>query len=150
MFDSCRIHIDGAIIYEIISNPILYLFHMKVIIAENRLNDFILKYIEEKYPVDEINHTEGYDDLGNPDDSSYTFYVGDYDDAETLFRWYSKDYWEGPDESTVDYRIKQSPLLAFEDSRDAEKFDSLFNEYWKPVFKQWFYDNFGLEVKTII
>ena len=126
---------------------------MKVIITENRLNDFILKYIEEKYPVDKINYTEGYDDDGNPDDSSYIFYFEDYDsdvDDGTIFRWYSKDYWDGPDESTVDYRIKQSPLLVFEDSRDAEKFDSLFNEHWKPVFKQWFYDNFGLEIKTIV
>jgi len=123
---------------------------MKVIIAENRLNDFILKYIEEKYPVDEINHTEGYDDLGNPDDSSYTFYVGDYDEAETLFRWYSKDYWEGPDESTVDYRIRQSPLLVFEDSNTFYEINSMFQNLWKPVFIKWFYESFSLPIKTIL
>ena len=122
---------------------------MKVIITENRLNDFILKYIEEKYPVDEINHTEGYDDLGNPDDSSYTFYVGDYDEAETLFRWYSKDYWEG-DSVAARLRAEESPILSFDDWDNYHHLDSMFNEHWKPVFKQWFYDNFGLEIKTIV
>ena len=52
---------------------------MKLIITENRLHNLILNYIEEAYPVDEINYTEGYDDDGNPDDSSYIFYFGDYD-----------------------------------------------------------------------
>ena len=149
MFVSCRIHIDGPIVYEIISNSILYLFHMKVIISENRLNDFILKYIEEKYPADEINYEEGYDDYGNPDDSSYTFYVGDYDDGETLFRWYSKDYWEGGSDDAK-LRAEESPILSFEDWDSFQQLSTMFNEYWKPVFKQWFYDNFGLKVKTII
>ena len=47
---------------------------MKLIITENRLHNLILNYIEDAYPVDDINYTEGYDDDGNPDDSSYLFY----------------------------------------------------------------------------
>jgi hypothetical protein len=125
---------------------------MKVIITENRLNDFILKYIEEKYPVDKINYTEGYDDDGNPDDSSYIFYFGDYDsdvDDGTIFRWYSKDYWEG-DSVAARLRAEESPILSFDDWDNYHHLDSMFNEHWKPVFKQWFYDNFGLEIKTIV
>jgi hypothetical protein len=41
-------------------------------------------------------------------------------------------------------------MLHFEDSRDAEKLDGLFGDNWKPVFKEWFKENFGLEIKTIL
>ena len=126
---------------------------MKLIITENRLHDLILNYIEDAYPVDGINYTEGYDDDGNPDDSSYIFYFGDYDYDEgdgTIFRWYGKDYWDGDDTEILRHRIEQSPMLHFEDSRDSEKLDGLFGDNWKPVFKEWFKENFGLDIKTVL
>ena len=123
---------------------------MKYIITENRLNDSIVKYIEKKYPVRDINYTEGEDDYGNPDDSAYEFYLGDYDDNETIFRWYGKDYWEGDNDEILRHRIERSPILYFEDSREPTKLDKMFGEHWKPVFKKWFYDNFGLDIKTIM
>ena len=125
---------------------------MKYIISESKLNDFILKYIEGMFPVYEINYTENEDDDGNPDDSSYVFYFGDYDDedGEIIFRWYGKDYWDGDDTEILRHRIEQSPMLHFEDSRDSEKLDSLFGNNWKPIFKEWFKENFGLDIKTIL
>ena len=125
---------------------------MKILITENRLHNLILNYIEDAYPVDDINYTEGYDDLGNPDDSSYVFYFGDYDDedGEIIFRWYGENYWDGDDTELLRLRIEQSPMLHFEDSRDSEKLDSLFGDNWKPIFKEWFEKNFDLNIKTIL
>ena len=123
---------------------------MKYIITENRLNNFIIQYIEKKYPVRDINYTEGEDDYGNPDDSAYEFYLGDYDDNETIFRWYGKEYWEGDNDEILRNRIERSPILYFEDSREPTKLDKMFGEHWKPVFKKWFYDNFDLEINTIL
>jgi hypothetical protein len=122
---------------------------MKLIITENRLHNLILNYIEEAYPVDEINYTEGHDDLGNPDDSSYTFYIGDYDEDFDIFRWYSKDYWEGDNIEVVNQRIEESPILSFSDSNEFNKLNGMFGDKWEPVFKVWFKENFGLDIKTI-
>ncbi len=123
---------------------------MKLIITENRLHNLILNYIEEAYPVDEINYTEGHDDLGNPDDSSYTFYIGDYDEDFDIFRWYSKDYWEGDNIEVVNQRIEESPILSFSDSNEFNKLNGMFGDKWEPVFKAWFKENFGLDIKTIL
>ena len=123
---------------------------MKYIITESRLNDSIVKYFEKKYPVDKIHYTEGQDDDGNPDDSSYEFYFGDYDDNETIFRWYGKEYWVGDNEQILRRRIELSPIIYFEDSREATKLNKMFGEHWRPVFKKWFYENFGLDIKTIM
>jgi hypothetical protein len=123
---------------------------MKYIITESKLNEYILSVIEEMFPVDDINYTEAYDDDGNPDDTAYVFYLGDYENDEVIFRWYSKDYWDGPDESTVDYRIRQSPLLVFEDYNTFYEINSMFQNLWKPVFIKWFYESFSLPIKTIL
>ena len=126
---------------------------MKLIITENRLHNLILNYIEDAYPVDDINYTEGYDDDGNPDDSSYIFYFGDYDYDEgdgTIFRWYGKDYWDGDDTEILRHGIEQSPMLHFEDSNDIDKLNAMFGDKWEPVFKQWFDEHFGLEINKVM
>ena len=122
---------------------------MKILITENKLNDFILKYIGEKYPVDKINYNENYDDEGNPDDTSYVFYPSSTD-YRAIFRWYGKDYWKGDNDEILRDRIEKSPMLYFEDSREIAKLNKMFGKHWKPVFKKWFYDNFKLEIKTIL
>ncbi len=123
---------------------------MKYIITESKLNEYILSIIEEMFPVDDINYTEFEDFNGNPDDSAYVFYLGDYENDEVIFRWYSKDYWDGPDESTVDYRIRQSPLLVFEDSKTFYEIDSMVPNLWKFISIKWFYESFSLPIKTIL
>ena len=122
---------------------------MKYIITESKLNEYILSVIEEMFPVDDINYTEAYDDDGNPDDTAYVFYLGDYENDEVIFRWYSKDYWNGTGES-VDSRIRQSPLLVFEDYNTFYEINSMFQNLWKPVFIKWFYESFSLPIKTIL
>jgi hypothetical protein len=122
---------------------------MKYIITESKLNEYILSVIEEMFPVDDINYTEADDFNGNPDDSAYVFYRGDYENDEVIFRWYSKDYWDGTGEA-VDYRIRQSPLLVFEDSNTFYEINSMFPNLWKPIFIKWFYESFSLPIKTIL
>jgi hypothetical protein len=123
---------------------------MNYIISEDRVNDLILKYIENTYPVDEINYTEYEDEDGNPNDSAYVFYYGDWDNGdEVIFRWYSKNYFQGDDELSR-FRVSQSPMLYFEDSREIDKLHSLFGNKWEPVFINWFYRNFNFRIKNVI
>jgi hypothetical protein len=123
---------------------------MNYIISEDRVNDLILKYIENTYPVDEINYTEYEDEDGNPNDSAYVFYYGDWDNGdEVIFRWYGKNYFQGDDELSR-LRVSQSPMLYFEDSREIDKLHSLFGNKWEPVFINWFYRNFNLRIKNVI
>ena len=125
---------------------------MKYIITEDKVRDIILNYIENKYPIDDINYTEGMDDDGNPDDSSYVFYYGDYDDGEeNIFRWYGRNYFlNDRDNPTTRIRISSSPILYFEDSREIDNLNNLFGNKWEPVFIEWFYRNFSLRVKTVV
>ena len=122
---------------------------MNYIISENRVDDIILKYIESTYNVDDIHYTEYEDDDGNPDDSAYVFYYGDFSDGDPVFRWYSKNYFQGNDELSR-IRFSMAPLLYFEDSREIDKLHSLFGNKWEPVFINWFYRNFSLRVKNVI
>lgn len=123
---------------------------MNYIISEDRVNDLILKYIENTYPVDEINYTEYEDEDGNPNDSAYVFYYGDWDNGdEVIFRWYGKNYFQGDDELSR-LRVSQSPMLYFEDSREIDKLHSLFGNKWEPVFINWFYRNFNFRIKNVI
>ena len=124
---------------------------MKIIITESKLDSIILKYINDEFNVKDIHYTEIMDSDGNPDDSAYEFYLGDYSDDETVFRMYNKHYWVGDgDTDLVRYRIEQSPLLVIDDSNIINKMNGLFNDKWKPVFKRWFSKNFGFNIKTII
>lgn len=118
---------------------------MRYIITENKLNDIILDYINKTYDVNNINWTEGFDDYGNPDDKFYEFYYGDYSDDETVFRWYSKEYWTNKD----DFRVKLSPILFIEDEDIGGNLTNLFDDKWRPIFIKWFEDNFNLPVETL-
>lgn len=130
---------------------------MKFIISENRIDEHILNYINSKYDVDNINWTNYVDDNGNETDSAVLFYYGDFNDDETVFRWYNKDYWEEDikyyeDDKNINYinsLIDKSPILMFESENDYNSFEGLFSHLWKPVFINWFEENFGLPVKTI-
>ena len=124
---------------------------MKIIIAESKLDSIILNYINDMFPIEDIHFTEHMDEDGNPDDSAYSFYFGDYNDGEEIiFRWYGKEYWCGDDTEILRHRIEQSPVLYFEDSNDFNKLTSMFGDKWEPVFIKWFTKNFGLNVKTVI
>ena len=128
---------------------------MKFIISENRINDLVVKHLNSMFDVDNIGWIYGADDMGNDVDYAAEFYIGDYGDDETIFRWYGNDYWTSDDAEGwgEEYRNdldNKSPLLAFEDSSLSYQLDSIFGDRWEEPFKRWFEDNFDFSVKTIL
>jgi len=130
---------------------------MKFTITENKINELILKHINSMFDVDNIGWTPGLDDWGNEVDYATEFYTDDYEwgdsEGNTQFRWYSEDYWnsdEGRDGSWDNHElINNSPILEFADDDKLEQLNSIFGDRWKPVFIDWFLDNFNVRVKTI-
>jgi hypothetical protein len=137
---------------------------MKFIITENKINDLVIKHLDNMFDVNNIGWTPGSDDMGNEVDYAVEFYEGDYEEGwgeNTLFRWYDKEYWI-EDESTLpptgheydrrllNKKIEESPILEFEDSHLSNQLDSIFGNRWEEPFKRWFADNFHIPVKTIL
>jgi hypothetical protein len=120
---------------------------MEFIIREDRLEEVIRNLINSHYNVEEIHYNPFHDEDGNPTDVAIEYYYGDYDGdfEEEVFRLYNEDYWTNPD----DFRKKISPILMIEDSDFYTNLHSMFGNKWEPIFKQWFKENFGEEVKTI-
>lgn len=119
--------------------------NMRFVISENRLNDIILNFINNYYDVDEIHSNPFHDEDGNPTNSAIEYYLGDWGDGEEVFRLYNESYWTNPD----DFRKKLSPILMIENEDFVSHLNSMFQDKWKPVFKEWFEKNFGEEIKTI-
>lgn len=118
---------------------------MKYIISENKLEGIIKDTINKYYDLDDINWTYMEDDDGNEIEAA-DFYIGDYDEDETIFRWYGKSYWT--DEG--DFRRDISPILMIEDDGFIQEMRSLFNDRWVPVLKDWFNEHFPYtKVKNI-
>ena len=115
---------------------------MKFIITENKLKPIIKDYLDSFYDVDNINYTAYFDDDGNETDLAYRFYYGDFGEDDEVFQLYNKNYWTDPD----DFRVELSPILFVESYGALTK---MFGDRWKPIFKQWFKENFGFDVKTI-
>lgn len=131
---------------------------MKYIIKESKLNETIKNYLNSVYPVDEMHWTPSLDDDLNEMDSAMVFYIGDYDEDETVFRWYDEGYWDyemedlSPaqefDRKLLKKYKNDSPILEFENSNISNALNGYFGDAWKEPFKEWFYDNFGFIVKT--
>ena len=118
---------------------------MKYIISENKLEGIIKDTINKYYDLDDINWTYMEDDDGNEIEAA-EFYIGDYDEDTTIFRWYGKSYWT--DEG--DFRKDLSPMLMIEDDGFIQEMQNLFNDRWVPVLKDWFNENFPYtKVKNI-
>lgn len=120
---------------------------MKYLITENKLNDIIHNFIDNYYDVNEIHSNPFHDEDGNPTDVAIEYYLGDYQGEfeEDLFRLYNEGYWLDTD----DFRKKLSPILMIEDNDFVYNLNSMFQDKWKPVFKEWFEQNFGEKIKTI-
>ena len=128
---------------------------MKIVITENKFNEGVLKFIESIYDVNNIGWTYGIDDWGNEVDYAITFYQGDFDENEGLFKWYGEDYFtseesEGWGEEYCEDLLSKSPLLAFDSVGQYDNLQGLFGNRWQPIFIEWFEKNFKVPVKTII
>jgi hypothetical protein len=127
---------------------------MKIIISEDKIYDLIMKHLDSMFDVDNINSTNGTDDFGNEVDYGISFYNGDYDDDDNLFRWYSEDYFyseemQNHNKEMIDEWVKKSPMLEFDNNGKKEQLDNLFGDRWHQPFKDWFQKNFNLPIKTI-
>jgi hypothetical protein len=127
---------------------------MKIIISEDRIYDLIMKHINSMFDVDNIHWTYGTDNDGNEVDYAISFYNGDYDDDDNLFRWYSEDYFYSEEMShhnimKTDEWKEKSPMLEFDNNGKKEQLDNLYGDRWHKPFKDWFQQNFDLPIKTI-
>ena len=88
---------------------------MKYIIAESRLEENILYYINEVFDVNDINSTHPFeydDETGEEweDENQVVFYVGDYNgEDDGCFYWYACDYF-----SPISPVSKKCPLVSIE------------------------------------
>jgi len=123
---------------------------MKYLIQESRLKSLIIDYLNSTFPVDEINWNNDYDEDGNDDYCAASFYKGDYIDGETQFRWYDECYWNRvTDEWRKKDLMDNSPILEFEDEIKLKALNGYFGDAWKPVFREWFMENFDYRVNKI-
>lgn len=103
---------------------------MKYIITENRLNDSILKYIEEYYNWDELytEEDEEYEDNLFVIDTS-----GDYTDV-----FYYDKFSDFGDN-----------ILEIYDENFVNIMNGLFSEHWIPIFKKFVEHKFDIEVDYV-
>jgi len=127
---------------------------MKIIITESKLNQAVIDYLNETYNTNNIYWEYGIDDWGNEVGYAMKFYQGDYDEDDTLFRWYGEDYWDSEDTESYSNERRQemkdkSPILSFEDANTLNTLNGYFNDKWYQPFIDWFWNKFHVPVKTI-
>jgi hypothetical protein len=127
---------------------------MKILITENKLNQIIIDFINDRYDVNNIHWTYGIDDWGNEVDYAASYYEGDYEDDVNLFRWYSEDYFYSEEMShqnkkMIDEWVEKSPMLEFDDTDTYDIFNGYFGDRWHQPFKDWFMEHFKKPIKTI-
>jgi 3'-phosphoadenosine 5'-phosphosulfate sulfotransferase (PAPS reductase)/FAD synthetase len=122
---------------------------MKYIIAESRLDKVVTEYLNEIFPLDDVNYLnpiEYNDDTREEyeDETRVEFYLGDYEDGETtIFKWYDCKYFY-PDSPVQNI----CPTVVVEHPYD-DTLIAYFSDKWEEPFKKWFTENFNLPVKTV-
>ena len=121
---------------------------MKYIITESRLDDIVIEYLNGMFDVSNVrstNPTEYNDETGEnyDDDTRVEFYLGDYEDENTIFKWYDCGYFY-PDSPAQNI----CPTVVVEHPQD-DRLIALFNDKWEEPFKKWFTENFDLPIKTV-
>jgi hypothetical protein len=122
---------------------------MKYIIAESRLDKVVTEYLNEIFPLDDVNYLnpiEYNDDTREEyeDETRVEFYLGDYEDGETtIFKWYDCKYFY-PDSPVQNI----CPTVVVEHPYD-DTLIAYFSDKWEEPFKKWFTENFNLPVNTV-
>ena len=113
---------------------------MKYIITESRYNDIVTNYLDTKvYPDYGWASTEAYIDEMN------TFgYIDFYINDKRVYSYYDRYSQQGTVHQQMDVKF-----LIILPSLNKELTD-FFGLRWKPIFKEWFETNSGLNVKDII
>jgi hypothetical protein len=105
-----------------------------------------------------VRFDESVDGRQSLDEIIYDFleeeYYPDYDWGPELFDFYREDVKKYGD---ISFYINDNPEYTYYDDGTleilrniSERLDSWFNNSWKPVFKKWFEEHSGLEVKRIV
>lgn len=126
---------------------------MKIIITENRLEKTIIGMIENYYDASDIVGVDSDGDrVDSWDNEDIIIYRNEKGEGDTVFYWYSQDYFEPQRfaNSTINERFKKlTPLVTINESFFRDEMDEVFGDIWVPVFRKWFQDKFNVPVKTI-
>ena len=114
---------------------------MKVIITENKLNNLIVKIIERDYDPEKIHVEPLFDENGEVDEDALAYRDND---EELIFMVYYEDYFRYGDK-----HCERCPLLVINDTGFVHEMDDLFGDKWRPIFIDWFENNFYTSVKTL-
>ena len=121
---------------------------MRYIITESKLDQIITDYLNDLFSLDNVHHTNPteYDDETGEnydDDTRVEFYLGDYENEDTIFKWYDCEYFY-PDSQAQTI----CPTVVVEHPYD-DRLIAYFGDKWEEPFKKWFTENFDLPVKTV-
>jgi hypothetical protein len=118
---------------------------MKYIITEQKITSLIQNYLDKSYGDLNWEYIDADYEEEEDTDCGVVFYKGDYSEWNKKFRLYEECWWfEGEY-----YRMEKSPILIFENPGEYESLENYFGNRWKSVFKDWFFEKFGFEIKTI-
>lgn len=115
---------------------------MKLIISESKINDLIRKYLFKDYMPDVFFLF----DIETPEDRSNFFNdevdkYGSYDfDINHKDAWTYFGEWDGYDYM---YHLKMGEKV-------ENELNALFGDKWVPIFKGWFEEITGLEVREMV
>jgi hypothetical protein len=115
---------------------------MKIIITESKIRDIITKYLDKHYDMDSFHlfNIESPLDARRYFNSEVDKYGSfDFDNNNHTFCTYYGE-WDGYDYM---YHLKV-------DTHFSEELNSLYNDVWIPVFKDWFEKKTGLEVREMV
>jgi len=121
---------------------------MRYIITESRIEEAVTDYLDELFDIENLNWTHPYyyhDETGEEGEyeDRIEFYIGDYSDLDTCFKWYDCDYFiEGS------YGRKICPMVSIEPEY-IRVLNGYFGNLWHEPFKRWFSLHFDLPVKAI-
>jgi len=121
---------------------------MKYIITETKFENLVLNYLDQIFPTHDIHYLAPleYDSTTGEeweDNNRFEFYIGDYGDENTCFKWYDCEYFTKYSEAR-----KYCPTVSIE-PEFSYKLNSFFGEKWIPIFIKWFDENFDLPVKSV-
>lgn len=121
---------------------------MKYVITESRLEESIIQYFNELFPIDDINYSHPWDynsetEEEGDDENRIEFFLGDYEGGDNdIFRWYGCNYFDEGVEV-------ECPIVQLE-YEYYYKLTSYFGDKWIGPFKTWFKQNIPfVEIKSV-
>lgn len=121
---------------------------MKYIISESKLDGLIYDYIDKLFSERQLNYghplvgNQWGHDVENKHAYEFFFETGSSDE-DVCFKWMDCGYFLHPSRMS-----NRCPMVVVENQFEW-RLNSLFDDLWKPIFKDWFTDKFNLPVKSI-